>query len=165
MATIRHADDSDLDAILAIHNHAIEHSRAIWTDHVVDRRDREQWLADHRAAGHPVIVADVDGVVAGYAAYGPWRFKSGYRFTVEDSIYVDEAFQGQGLGALLLGELIDLARDAGLRVMIADIESGNTASIRLHERFGFTRAGLLRQIGTKFDERLDLVILELALER
>jgi phosphinothricin acetyltransferase len=165
VTTIRHAEDRDLDAILAIHNHAIAHSRAIWTDELVDRREREQWLADRRAVGHPVIVADIDGVVAGYATYGPWRFKSGYRFTVEDSIYLDDAFQRRGIGSLLLAELIERARDAGMRVMIADIESGNTASIRLHERMGFTHAGLLQQIGTKFDERLDLAILQLALEQ
>ncbi|MBD3942729.1 N-acetyltransferase [Microbacterium sp. NEAU-LLC] len=164
MPTIRRAEDRDLDAILAIHNHAIAHSRAIWTDEPVDRREREQWLADRHAAGHPVIVADVDGIVAGYATYAPWRVKSGYRYTVEDSIYLDDAFHGRGIGTLLLSELIRLARAAGMRVMLADIESGNSASIRLHERLGFTRAGFLRQIGTKFGERLDLVILELSLE-
>lgn len=165
MTSLRAADDSDLDAILAIHNDAIAHSRAIWTDALVDRREREQWLAARREAGHPVVVAEVDGVVAGYATYGPWRLKSGYRYTVEDSIYLDRAFRGQGIGGLLLGEIIRIAREDGMRVMIADIEAGNTASIRLHERFGFTQAGLLRGIGTKFDERLDLAILELPLDR
>ncbi|GAA5207521.1 GNAT family N-acetyltransferase [Microbacterium kyungheense] len=164
MTSLRAADDRDLDAILAIHNDAIAHSRAIWTDALVDRREREQWLAARREVGHPVVVAEVDGVVAGYATYGPWRLKSGYRYTVEDSIYLDRAFRGQGIGGLLLGEIIRIARERGLRVMIADIEAGNTASIRLHERFGFTHAGLLRGIGTKFDERLDLAILELPLD-
>jgi len=164
MTSLRAAEDRDLDAILAIHNDAIAHSRAIWTDALVDRREREHWLAARREAGHPVVVAEVDGVVAGYATYGPWRLKSGYRYTVEDSIYLDRAFRGQGIGGLLLGEIIRIARERGLRVMIADIEAGNTASIRLHERFGFTHAGLLRGIGTKFDERLDLAILELPLD-
>jgi len=164
MTLLRHAEDADLDAILAIHNDAIAHSRAIWTDAQVDRREREEWLATRREAGHPVIVADIDGAIAGYASYGPWRHKSGYRYTVEDSIYLDGRFRGQGIGAQLLGELIGLARSAGMRVMIADIESGNTASIRLHERFGFTHVGTLRHVGTKFDERLDLVILQLPLE-
>jgi len=164
MPLLRHADDADLDAILAIHNDAIAHSRAIWTDEQVDRREREEWLASRREAGHPVIVADVDGVIAGYASYGPWRLKSGYRFTVEDSIYLAARFRGQGIGGLLLGELIRLARTAGMRVIIADIEAGNNASIRLHERFGFTHAGTLRHVGTKFDERLDLAILQLPLD-
>jgi len=164
MTLLRHADDDDLDAILAIHNDAIAHSRAIWTDAQVDRREREEWLASRREAGHPVFVADVDGVIAGYASYGPWRHKSGYRYTVEDSIYLDGRYRGQGIGGLLLGELIGHARAGGMRVMIADIESGNTASIRLHERFGFTHAGTLRHVGTKFDERLDLAILQLSLD-
>ncbi len=164
MTLLRPAQDADLDAILAIHNDAIAHSRAIWTDAPVDRAEREEWLQTRRAAGHPVIVADVEGVVAGYASYGPWRPKSGYRYTVEDSIYLDGRFRGRGIGGLLLGELIGLARGAGMRVMIADIESGNTASIRLHERFGFEHAGTLRHVGTKFGDRLDLAILQLPLD-
>lgn len=160
---LRPAKDADLDAILAIHNDAILTSAAIWYDEPVDRADREAWFAERQAMGHPVIVAEVDGVVAGYASYGPWRPRSGYRFTVENSVYLDAAHQGQGLGRALLVELIAVAREAGLHMMIANIEASNTASIRLHESLGFEQSGFVREVGRKFDRWLDLAILQLKL--
>jgi L-amino acid N-acyltransferase len=160
---IRPAVDADLDAILAIHNDAILNSTALWTDEVVPRSDREEWLASRTAAADAVLVAIEDDTLAGYAAYAPWRAKYGYRNTVEDSVYLAEPFQGRGLGRSLLAALIEHARAAGHHVMLADIESGNTASIRLHESLGFVEVGRLREIGTKFDRWLDLTILQLDL--
>ncbi|MFT2689246.1 N-acetyltransferase family protein [Clavibacter zhangzhiyongii] len=98
--------------------------------------------------GDPILIADVDGRVAGYGTYGPWRRMSGYRYSVEDSVYVREGFQGRGIGRALVEELIAHARAAGKRAMFADIEAGNAGSIRLHERLGFRRVGLLPGIGT-----------------
>jgi L-amino acid N-acyltransferase len=160
---IRQAVDADLDAILAIHNDAILHSTALWTDEPVERIDREDWLASRTSAGNAVLVAMEDGQLAGYAAYAPWRAKFGYRHTVEDSVYIAAPFQGRGIGRSLLVELIEHARGAGHHVMLADIESGNAASISLHESLGFAPAGHLREIGTKFDRWLDLTILQLDL--
>jgi L-amino acid N-acyltransferase YncA len=160
---LRPAQDGDLDAILAIHNDAILNSPAIWYDEPVDRANREAWLAEHEAMGHPVIVAEVDGVVAGYASYGPWRPRSGYRYTVENSVYLDAEHQGQGLGRALLVELIARAKASGLHMMVANIEASNTASIRLHRSLGFEQTGFLREVGRKYDRWLDLVILQLAL--
>ncbi|WP_311136343.1 GNAT family N-acetyltransferase [Clavibacter capsici] len=105
----------------------------------------------------------MDGRVAGYGTYGPWRSKSGYRFSVEDSVYVRDAFQGQGIGRALVEELIAHARSAGKHAVFADIEAGNTGSIRLHERLGFRQVGLLPGIGWKFGRPLDLAILHLPL--
>ena len=160
---IRSAVDADLDAILVIHNDAIQHSTALWTDETVDRIDREDWLVSRTSAGDAVLVAIENDQVAGYAAYAPWRAKFGYRHTVEDSVYIAEPFQGRGFGRSLLVELIEHARGAGHHVMLADIESGNAASIGLHESLGFVEAGHLREIGTKFDCWLDLTILQLDL--
>lgn len=160
---IRPATDSDLDAILEIHNAAIRDSLAIWTDIEVDRADRERWFAAHEAEGHPVIVAEVDGVVAGYAAYSQWREKIGYRFTVENSVYVADAFQRRGIARALMVELIALAKAGGIHVMIAGIEAGNIASIALHEQLGFEAPVIVREVGTKFDEWLDLAFMRLAL--
>jgi L-amino acid N-acyltransferase YncA len=160
---IRQANDADLDAILAIHNDAIANSVAIWTDDLVDRREREEWLADRSAAGNPVFVAIEDGALAGFATYAQWRARWGYRATVEDSVYIANEFQGRGFGRALLTRLLDHARQAGHHVMLADIESGNTASIRLHESLGFVEAGRLNEIGQKFDRWLDLTILALRL--
>lgn len=160
---IRPAADADLDEILAIHNLAIRESLAIWTDVEVDRADRERWLAAHVADGHPVIVAEIDGRVAGYAAYGQWREKLGYRFTVENSVYVAEEFQRRGVARALMVELIRLARAAGMHTMIAGIEAGNTASIELHRQLGFEEPVVIREAGTKFGAWLDLAFLRLQL--
>ncbi|HMH59633.1 MAG TPA: GNAT family N-acetyltransferase [Galbitalea sp.] len=160
---IRQATDADLDAILDIHNDAITKSTAIWTDDLVPRSEREAWLATRAAAGDPVLVAVENDEIAGYATYAQWRAKWGYRHTVEDSVYLTAEHQGKGIGRALLTALIEQAREAGHHVMLADIESGNAASIRLHQSLGFVEAGHLREIGTKFDRWLDLTILHLNL--
>lgn len=162
-ALIRPAVDADLDAILEIHNAAIRESLAIWTDIEADRADRERWLAAHEASGHPVIVAEVGGAVAGYATYSQFRERPGYRFAVENSVYVSEAYQRQGIARALMVELIALARAAGLHVMIAGVEGGNTASMALHRSLGFEAPVVLREVGTKFGGWLDLAFLRLEL--
>jgi L-amino acid N-acyltransferase len=161
---IRPAVDADLDAILAIHNDAIRNSAAIWMDETVDRAEREEWLADRTRSGYPVLVADDDGVVVGFASYSQWRARSGYRHTVEDSVYIADTHHARGIGRALLVQLIDHAKAAGHHVMLADIESSNTASIGLHKSLGFVDAGQLNEIGTKFDRWLSLTILSLPLQ-
>ena len=156
---IRPAVDADLDAVLEIHNAAIRDSLAIWSDTEVDRSDRERWLAEQNANGHPVIVAEINGAVAGYASYSQWRSKTGYRHTVENSVYVHPDAQGRGLGKALMVELLDRATADGHHVMLALIEAENTSSIALHTKLGFEQVGLLPEVGTKFGRWLDLAIL------
>jgi L-amino acid N-acyltransferase YncA len=160
---IRPAEPRDIDDLLDIRNDAILHSTALWTDEPVDRAEREAWFRRTTDEGDPILIADVDGRVAGYGTYGPWRRMSGYRHSVEDSVYVREEFQGQGIGRALVEELVAHARAAGKRAVFADIEAGNAGSIRLHERLGFRRVGLLPGIGWKYGRPLDLAILHLAL--
>jgi phosphinothricin acetyltransferase len=161
---IRPAVDADLDAILAIYNAAILETAAIWTDDPVDRADREEWFAAHAAEGAPILVAEVDGVAVAYASYSQWRNKYGFRFSVENSIYVASGYQGRGIARALMNELIVLARGAGMHLMVADIEAGNVASIRLHESLGFEKTAHVREIGFKFGRWLDLAILQLTLD-
>lgn len=161
---IRDAVDADLDAILAIHNDAILNTDAIWTEQVVARPDREAWLAVHIAAGEPVIVAELDGRVVGYASYGSFRPKTGYRYTVENSVYIDTALRGRGIGRALMVELIARARSAGIHVIVAGIDAGNSASFHLHESLGFERVALMVQVGTKHGRWLDLAMLQLRLD-
>jgi L-amino acid N-acyltransferase YncA len=160
---IRPAEPRDIDDLLAIRNDAILHGTALWTEEPVDRAERERWFRETTEAGDPILVAEVDGAFAGYGTYGPWRRLSGYRFSVEDSVYVRDAFQGQGVGRALVQAVVEHARAAGKRAVFADIEAGNTGSIRLHERLGFRRVGLLPGIGWKFGRPLDLAILHLPL--
>ncbi|HWH97682.1 MAG TPA: GNAT family N-acetyltransferase, partial [Pseudolysinimonas sp.] len=163
--TIRDARPADLGAILDIHNHAIRTSLAIWLDEPVDLADRAAWLAEHQAAGHPVLVAEVDGAVVGYASFSAWRARWGYRHTVEDSVYIAESHQRRGLGRAMVADLVGRARAAGMHTMIADIEAGNVASIALHESLGFRREGTIGEVGTKHGRWLDLAILRLPLEQ
>ncbi|MFF8726894.1 GNAT family N-acetyltransferase [Streptomyces sp. NPDC015171] len=160
--TVRRARPGDSEAVRAIRNRAIEESTALWTRTTLSPAEGAAWLAAHLERGS-ALVAEADGEVAGFAVYGPWRELDGYRHTVEDSVYVDEGRHGLGIGSALLGALIGAAREAGHHVMIAGIEAENTASIRLHERFGFDRAGTVREVGTKFGRWLDLTIMRLPL--
>jgi phosphinothricin acetyltransferase len=160
---VRAAEPSDLDVVHGLHVEAVLHSTAIWRDEPFPRSWFDTWLVDRADGGFPVLVAEVDGVVAGYVTYGPWRENPGYRFSVEDSIYLDPAFHGRGIGSVLLRAAIDHAVDARHHVMIADIAADNTASIRLHERLGFEHVTVVPEVGRKFDRWLDLVIMRLPL--
>lgn len=161
---LRDAESADLDTITEIHNHAVVHTTAIWNEDAVDRADRAAWLADRTARGYPVIVAADETGVVGYASYAQWRPHSGYRHTVEHSVYVRGDQQGRGIGTTLMTALIERARADGMHVMIGGIESGNTASIALHERLGFREVGRMPQVGAKFGRWLDLSMLQLVLD-
>ncbi len=160
------ATQADLPAILAIYNEAVEATTAIWNETQVDLANRQAWLAERSAAGFPVLVAHSDaGEVLGYASYGTWRAIEGFRHTVEHSVYVRSDQRGQGLGPQLMQALIVRAKQTGLHVMVAAIESGNSASIRLHERLGFVTTGQMPQVGRKFGRWLDLTFMQLMLEQ
>lgn len=158
---VRDATEDDVVRILDITNEAIEHTTANWSLEPTTLEERLGWFREHRQHGWPVLVAvRADGRVIGFAAYGEFRLKPGYRFTVEHSIYVDAAERGHGIGSTLLAALIDRASAAGVHVMIGGIAGDNVASIRLHERFGFVVTGHLREVGHKFERWLDLVFVQ-----
>jgi L-amino acid N-acyltransferase len=161
---IRDALPADAAAILPIYNHAALETTAIWNDGASDLAGREAWLAARRAAGFPVLIAERDGDVCGFASFGDFRAWDGYRFTVEHSIYVDPGQHRGGVGRALLAALIERARAAGKHAMIGGIEAGNTASIGLHVSLGFREVGRLPQVGAKFGQWLDLVFLQLTLD-
>lgn len=162
--TIRDAVPSDAGALMEIHNEAVRDTTAIWDEAEADLAERSAWLGGRLSAGFPVLVAEVDGAVVGYASYGPWRPKSGYRHTVENSLYVRASHQGKGLASALFDALIARAREAGLHRMVAMIESANTVSIDLHTRRGFRVVGEMTQVGSKFGRWLDLTIMQLDLD-
>jgi phosphinothricin acetyltransferase len=160
---IRDAVHDDLPAILEIHNDAIRTTTAIWDEHEVDLEDRRSWFDGRRAAGLPVLVAELDGGVIGFATYGPWRPKTGYRFTVENSVYVHPDHRGRGAANALMPVLIEHARGSDVHAIVAGIEASNAGSIALHEKFGFRRVALLPEVGFKFGRWLDLAYLQLSL--
>ncbi|WP_305094241.1 GNAT family N-acetyltransferase [Prescottella sp. R16] len=160
---VRDAVEGDLPGILEIHNEAIANSTAIWDEEPADLGDRRRWFDDRRGAGFPILVADVDGRIAGYASYGVWRARSAYRFTVENSVYVHVDHHRRGVATALMAALVERARDAGLHVMVASVESSNTGSIALHERFGFVTVARMPEVGRKFGRWLDMTYLQLTL--
>jgi phosphinothricin acetyltransferase len=160
---IRDATEADLAGIMDIYNDAVANTTAIWNETLVDLANRKEWFAARMARGFPVIVATVDGSLAGYASYGDWRAFEGFRHTVEHSVYVHRDFRGGGIGGILMQELITRAASNGVHVMIAAIESENAASIRLHEKLGFRIAGRFSEVGIKFGRWLDLTCMELKL--
>ncbi|NQX13914.1 N-acetyltransferase family protein [Microbacteriaceae bacterium VKM Ac-2855] len=162
---IRDASPAHLPGITGIYNDAVLNTAAIWNDATVDLTNREAWFADRQRLGYPILVAvdDADAVL-GYASFGDWRPFDGFRHTVEHSVYVHPERRGEGIGRILMAELIERARGIGKHVMVAAVEAGNVGSVRLHESLGFERVGLLPQVGTKFGVWLDLAFLQLVLD-
>jgi phosphinothricin acetyltransferase len=164
-ALVRDATEADLPAIRDIYNHAVEHTTAIWNETVVDLGNRLEWFRIRQARGFPVLVAEKDGRISGYASYGDWRAFEGFRHTVEHSVYVDKDHQGAGIGRQLMTSLIERAGENGVHVMIAGIEAGNLASIKLHEKLGFRNGGTFFEVGIKFGRWLDLTFMELRVSK
>jgi phosphinothricin acetyltransferase len=150
----------DIAGITAIYNDAVVNTTAIWDEAESTLDDRRLWIAERQAQGFPFLVA-VDGDnVRGYATFAGFRARSGYRYTVEHSVYVASDQQRRGIAAALMPPLIEEAKLRKLHAMIGGIEAENMASIRLHEHFGFTEVGRLPQVGRKFDRWLDLVFMQ-----
>jgi L-amino acid N-acyltransferase len=156
---VRDATEADLPAILAIYNRVIATSTAVYTEAPSTIEDRQAWLSARRAANLPVIASITDRV-CGFASFGDFRPWPGYAWSVEHSVYVDEAARGCGVGSALLQRLIDEARSRNKHVMVGGIGAENRASLALHAKFGFVEAGRLREIGRKFGSWLDLVFVQ-----
>jgi L-amino acid N-acyltransferase YncA len=161
---IRDALPTDLPAVLAIYNDAVLNTTAIWNDKPVDLANREAWFDARTAQGYPILVAiDEAGGLVGFASFGDWRPFEGFRHTVEHSVYVCAGQRGKGLGPRLMTALIERARACDKHMMVAAIESGNAASIHLHQKLGFRITGQMPQVGTKFGRWLDLTFMQLDL--
>lgn len=160
---LRDATPADLPAILAIYNHAVAETTAIWNETLVDLDNRKAWYDLRQSRGFPILVAEVEGRIAGYASYGDWRPFDGFRHSVEHSVYVEKDHYGQGLGKALMTALIERAKAGKIHVMIAAIEAGNTGSIALHKSLGFRLVGTHLEVGKKFGRWLDLTMMELKL--
>lgn len=161
---VRDASIDDVRTILEITNAAIETTTANWADAPHTLTEQVAWFHKKADAGFPVLVAAAGDEVAGWGTYGPFRPPSGYRHTVEQSIYVADGRRRAGIGTALGTELIARARAGGVHTIVAGCEGANTASIRLHERLGFVETGRLTEVGTKFGRWLDLVFLQLLLD-
>ncbi|HTQ51337.1 MAG TPA: GNAT family N-acetyltransferase [Candidatus Acidoferrales bacterium] len=161
-ATIRAATLADLDAINDIYNHYVLHSTCTYQEEPEPLEGRRQWF-EHHGDRHPIIVAELEGQVAGWGSLSAYHARSAYRRTVENSVYVHHQLHRRGIGSLLLQELVSRARGLGHRAIIAGIDADQSASVALHAKFGFEEVGHLGQVGFKFGRWLDVIYMELLL--
>jgi phosphinothricin acetyltransferase len=162
---VRDAVATDIPAITAVYDHYVRTSLATFEETPLTLAEMTQRCNGVTAAGLPYLVA-IDGTdtLLGYAYAAPFRMRSAYRFTLEDSIYVDPITTRRGVGQVLLAALIERCTVLGYRQMIAVIgDTGNAASIGLHEKAGFRRAGVMPAVGFKLGRWVDSVLMQRAL--
>lgn len=159
---IRKAERKDLPSLLAIYNNEVEHGTSTFDVEPKTMKQWEVWFSQHNIENHPLIVAEVEGVVVGYASLSCYRDMAAYRSTAELSVYIDPAYRRRGIATDLMERILAMAReDSGLHVVVSVITDSNAASITLHEQFGFTFCGGMREVGIKFGKYLGIVHFEL----
>jgi phosphinothricin acetyltransferase len=180
-ASIRLATAADLDAINAIYNHYVAVSTTTYDDEPMTAAERRQWF-EGRQPIHPVTVAVLNegtgpsappasslqptasAPIVGYGSLHTFRGKRGYRFVVENSVYVCPDCQRQGIGSAILADQIERAGALGLHAIVAGIDSEQAASLALHAKHGFKEVARFPQIGYKFNRWLDVVFMQRLLE-
>jgi len=160
--TIRPATIADCPAINRIHEPEVLHGTATWDTVPWTLEQREEWFRGHDDLT-PILVAEHAGEVVGFAYVTLVSTKVGWRFTREDTIYIDDRYRGRGVGAQLLPALLERLAEIGVRLVVASITSTNAASLRLHARFGFEYMGTMRNAGHKFGTWMDTSYLQLDL--
>jgi phosphinothricin acetyltransferase len=161
---IRPAEFSDIPVITRIYAHAVMHGTASFELEPPDEAEMARRMQALLDGGFPYLVAEAEGALMGYAYAGPYRPRRAYRFSVEDSIYIDPASHRRGIGRALLTRLIEETERRGFRQMIAVIgDSAQTPSIEIHRALGFRMIGAVEHVGFKFDRWLDTVLMQRAL--
>lgn len=163
MLTIRRAELTDLDAITAIYNEAITTTTATFDLEPKSREDRLEWFRNHDDR-HPILVADLEGDVVGWACLSRWSPRAAYNDTAETSFYVKEEQRGKGIGRKLKAAIINAARRLGFHTLIAGVAEGSDASLHLNKSFGFEVIGTFKQVGRKFGKLLDVTYLQKILD-
>ncbi len=156
---LRPMTPSDVSVVNEAYNHYVLNSTCTYQITPDTEADRMRWLL-HRKLKHPAIVAVEDEQVVGWGSLGPFRAREAYDVTVEHSVYVLPDRHRRGVGGAIMQRLIDLAVDGGFHTMVGVVDSTCAGSLSLHERYGFVRAGVLRQAGRKFDRPLDAVLMQ-----
>jgi len=162
---LRASEDRDLPRLQAIYAHHVRHGTASFELEPPDVEEMGRRRAAVLERGLPYLVAEAAGQAVAYAYAGPYRPRPAYRFAVEDSVYVDPALIGRGIGVPLLARLIEEATAAGARQMLAVIgdPAQQRPSVRLHEKLGFLPVGTIRNVGWKFGRWLDTAVMQLSL--
>jgi len=149
---------ADAEALRAIYNREVLETTNTFDLEPRTLEEQQDWIREREGA-LGVVVAEIDGEVAGFASLSPYRHRAAYRTSVENSIYVAASARGTGVGRALMDELIDVATKRGFHTIIAHI-SGNEASIALHHSCGFQVVGTEREVGRKFGKWLDVVVMQ-----
>jgi L-amino acid N-acyltransferase len=154
---IRPAYETDLEAILAIYNDAVRNTTATFDLEPRTPEQQAAWFDEH-VPPHVVLVAEDDGAVIAWASLSPFATRPAYRFAAEASVYVDRDARRRGVGEALVRQLMALGRLFGLHELVGRITEENEASIRMVEKLGFRRTGLLEEVGYKFDRWLNVAV-------
>ena len=162
MATysVRLAGPEDAEAIRRIYNVEVAESTSTFDLVARTPEAQEEWMREHAGAYAALVAVDGDGVVAGFASLSPYKTRPGYSTTVEDSVYVDAVLRGQGVGRLLLAEIVALAETSGFHAVMARISGAQDASRALHRACGFELIGVEREVGRKFGRWLDVALMQ-----
>lgn len=163
---IRHANGNDLQSIVDIYNHYVEHSSATFDTKTFSTEEKRAWFEGYSAEGpYRLLVADCDGTVIGYASSSRFKTRDAYKTSVETTIYLHPDAAGKGAGKVLYGELIEQVKaDDRLHRAYAGIALPNEASVALHKRLGFHLAGTYREVGHKFGQYWDVAWYECDLD-
>lgn len=155
---IRVAKEQDVPEMMEIYNYEVLNGVATFDLNVRNLEERMEWFRQHNVGNHPLIVAEQDGQVAGYASLSSYRDKEAYAATVELSVYVAPSFRRQGVARQLIAHILEDARSRDdIHTVISVITAGNEASVKLHKEFGFVYSGILYEVGEKFGGKLDVV--------
>jgi phosphinothricin acetyltransferase len=160
MLTIRQAISADLGQITEIYNDAIEKTTATFDTQPKTLEEQKEWFANHDAR-HPVLIAEQDDLIVGWASLSQWSDRCAYSDTAEISLYVKEEHRGKGIGKQLMKVIIQEGKTAGLHTVIARIAGSNKISADLCKSFGFQYIGTMKGVGKKFGKLLDVHLMQL----
>ncbi|MCL6456803.1 MAG: GNAT family N-acetyltransferase, partial [Gorillibacterium sp.] len=152
--------EEDVPAILRIYNYSIETSAATFDLEPQTLEYRLEWFS-HYGDHYPLIVAEWEGITVGYSSLSQFRTKPAYDPTVELSVYIDEAYQGKGIGNRLVEEMLARGKALGFHSVISGITAGNEVSVKMHDKFGFRLIGSFKEVGMKFGKWHDVLFYQL----
>ncbi|UCC13143.1 MAG: N-acetyltransferase [candidate division WOR-3 bacterium] len=157
--TVRRAILDDLPAITEIYNDAVLNTIATFDTQPKSLDEQKAWFSEH-GMKYPLMVAEIDGAVTGWASLSRWSGRCAYANTAEISVYVSRIHRRKGIGRQLIREIVAEGQRVGLHTLIARIAGGNEVSIRLHESAGFKHIGILREVGEKFGKLIDVHMMQ-----
>jgi len=161
---IRYVEPKDAEEICGIYNFFVNNTDITFEEQPVSAAEMEKRIRDVTAT-YPWLVVEEEGRILGYAYSGKYRERSAYRYTAELTIYIKNGEEGRGLGAELMGRVIEETRRRGFHSLVSAIAIPNERSVSIHEKFGFEKIGHFKEVGFKFDRWIDVGYWELVLTK